>query len=363
MTTKSEFIQAALDSKYGFVLADGYITEIVQACPCARDDAKPERSDYITLWFNITEGDFRDFPLEHYERHGGSFLLKNYICYKDGNCVFEKFKAAIESSNDGFAIGDIASMTDDELAQFCESLIGLRIGLIVSEAYYTDENNGKTRRKNRVKAYVPTRTILSGRYIIPPLEPMPATELFDHGSCSPITIIEDTKQKLGKHVYMRDWFRAHGIALKRAKLPDGDYVIEGYDSCVVDTKGSLEGMDGIDELYINAKTSDHDRFSWCMNRAIVNKRRLCYVVATTLDIKCIDDIRKWTHPYTGVSGDSLATTLTTMSKKYNTEFIFCTPEEQPLETALWLIRQQQAANARINATLEAIATQIQNEPK
>lgn len=52
------------------------------------------------------------------------------------------------------------------------------------------------------------------------------------------TIIEDTRQKVGKHGVKNAWWAAHGVEVVRRKLDFGDYLY-GPSNVVVDTKQDL----------------------------------------------------------------------------------------------------------------------------
>lgn len=52
------------------------------------------------------------------------------------------------------------------------------------------------------------------------------------------TIVEDTRQKVGKHGLKNGWWAAHGVDVVRRKLDFGDYLY-GPSNVVVDTKQDL----------------------------------------------------------------------------------------------------------------------------
>jgi len=55
------------------------------------------------------------------------------------------------------------------------------------------------------------------------------------------TIVEDTRQKVGKHGLKNAWWAAHGVDVVRRKLDFGDYLY-GPSNVVVDTKQDLMAL-------------------------------------------------------------------------------------------------------------------------
>ena len=65
-------------------------------------------------------------------------------------------------------------------------------------------------------------------------------------------IIEDTRQKPGKHDLKQQYFQSHGVKVIRSKLPFGDYALPP--SVSIDTKQDME------EIAMNICGKEHRRF-------------------------------------------------------------------------------------------------------
>lgn len=127
-------------------------------------------------------------------------------------------------------------------------------------------------------------------------------------------IIEDTRQKLGKHKIKEDFFRLNGINIVRSKLPVGDFARIDDLTRIVDTKKDVL------ELVNNICGKQHERF-----------RKEC-LLAQKCGIKLIflieedytfETLKKWTSKRTQVKGETLVKAMLTMQEKYGIKFMFC----------------------------------------
>ena len=148
-----------------------------------------------------------------------------------------------------------------------------------------------------------------------------------------MTIIEDTRNQVGKHNLKNEYFKEQGISVIRNKLPYGDYAV--CPSISVDTKKDVY------ELLYDIDT-DHRRFkAECVN-AKEHGCQLYVLVENTDGIIDLLSLSEWTEPdfhfdmrlyksgnprtrrYEGLR---LARACETMSTRYGVQFLFCTPEE------------------------------------
>lgn len=136
-------------------------------------------------------------------------------------------------------------------------------------------------------------------------------------------IIEDTKQKKGKHEVKHNCFSNMGIVLIPNMLPFGDYALPPKVS--VDTKANMEEI-------ANNIQSDHQRFK---NECIAARDAGCQLiilVENTNNITCIDKVHFWVNPDLvyrprAITGERLEKAMRTMSERYGVKFEFCKPEE------------------------------------
>lgn len=141
-------------------------------------------------------------------------------------------------------------------------------------------------------------------------------------------LIEDTRNKPGKHAGKNEAWKADGVAVVRSKLPWGDYCL--VPPVAVDTK-----MD-IQELHADI-TQQHDRFK----RECVGAReagcQLVILVENRDGIRCLADLAAWSESEYSfkrrkraqrpIDGGRLAKACATMSERYGVRFEFCKPTD------------------------------------
>lgn len=182
-------------------------------------------------------------------------------------------------------------------------------------------------------------------------------------------ILEDTAQKINKHLIKNSYFAEQGVNVHRVPLPVGDYVL--YNDKIADVmerkakRGlNLKKMDflgtyhicvdskfDIQELVGDICGKSHDRFRDECLLAQNNGIKLYILVeneggliphtkdAYNKTVRSIGDLFSWSNPrsfiwkhgvqvYKGATkGATLAKACITMQKKYGCSFIFCRPEE------------------------------------
>lgn len=160
-----------------------------------------------------------------------------------------------------------------------------------------------------------------------------------------ITLLEDTRNKIGFHKIKNEYFESQGIKVLRSKLPVGDYSRMDNMSVVVDSKESIQ------ELIMDICGKQHERFVRELELAQSNGIKLIILVeneAGWVDkketiynevVRSIDDLFHWVNPrlfifYKGkqkypraTRGRTIAKCCLTLEKKYGVEFRFCRPSE------------------------------------
>lgn len=137
-------------------------------------------------------------------------------------------------------------------------------------------------------------------------------------------IIEDSRQKEGKHDIKHDWFAGHGISLIRCKLPFGDYAI--VPAVSIDTKEDMN------EIADNITGKQHKRFINECKAARDAGCKLIFLIENTAGITDVSEVHTWINPrvvYSPrcVQGPRLQKAMETISERYGCEFRFCRPEE------------------------------------
>lgn len=132
-----------------------------------------------------------------------------------------------------------------------------------------------------------------------------------------MTIIEDTRNKEGKHDNVRIYCENHGIELIRQKLDVGDYQVPGG-RIAIDTKRNLS------ELATNLMNrADKSRFWKEVRRAYEQGLKLIVLCEHGGKVKTIKDVAGWNSPYSPVSGRALMEQIYRAHISYGVEFVFC----------------------------------------
>lgn len=139
-----------------------------------------------------------------------------------------------------------------------------------------------------------------------------------------MTILEDTRQKPGKHDIKAESFQSAGVGVYRCKLPFGDYA--PVPPVSIDTKRN------IDEIAGNICGAEHARFIRECKAARDAGCKLIILVENEYGIDDISKVHFWQNPRSVyspkcVQGDRLQRAMETISERYDVEFRFCKPEE------------------------------------
>ena len=138
-----------------------------------------------------------------------------------------------------------------------------------------------------------------------------------------MTILTDTRQKVGKHEIKEKWFEEHEIKTIRTKIPFGDYALPP--SISVDTKANM------DEIASNIG-SDHKRFKRECIAARDAGCQLIILVENTDGISSVNEVHRWINPDLiyrprAITGERLEKSMKTMSERYGVRFEFCQPQD------------------------------------
>lgn len=135
-------------------------------------------------------------------------------------------------------------------------------------------------------------------------------------------IIVDTREK--KHQKILKYFDEIGQDYIISKLDYGDYKIFKNNSVVIDRKDSLLELCG--NLCDHA---EHERVRREIQRSIDDGCKEFIFLVSENKIKTVEDIKKWSSPYTKIKGERLLKIMSTMSKKYGVKFIIIPKKEMP----------------------------------
>lgn len=138
-----------------------------------------------------------------------------------------------------------------------------------------------------------------------------------------MVIIEDSRNRRGKHEKKRMYFEDQGVIVKRAALPWGDYII--MPSIVVDTKQDI--IEVAQNLCGNI--SERNRFAEEMKGAKLAGIKLVFLIEDKRfdEISDLYETKMKLHSGKVIRGEQLATAMSICEARYGCEFQFCSPDE------------------------------------
>lgn len=134
---------------------------------------------------------------------------------------------------------------------------------------------------------------------------------------SRIVLIEDTRNKVGKHNNIAAYCERHGIEIRRECLDVGDYMFPGG-------KVSIDTKESIEELARNLlNKKDSSRFWREIRRSFAQGTKLIVLCECGGKYKTVNDLQTWRSKYSGVSGIKLIHEIVRCEYSYGTVFKLC----------------------------------------
>lgn len=138
-------------------------------------------------------------------------------------------------------------------------------------------------------------------------------------------IVEDSRQKIGKHKLKLEYFNAQGIKTVRTKLYCGDFSRLDNQTVCIDTKQDVL------EIAPSVCGKHHATFRDACIRAADNGIHLIILIEEPYSLATLSNWqspkRMWGkfkgQPYTLVRGETLAKAMQSMTERYGVEFQFC----------------------------------------
>jgi len=136
-------------------------------------------------------------------------------------------------------------------------------------------------------------------------------------------LIQDSRQKRGKHEKKRIYFEEQGIIVKSAQLPVADYII--MPSIAVDTKADVVEV----AQNLCGSVAERMRFSKEMETAKLNDIKIVFLIEDKR-FKDKDDLigcKLKLHDGRTIKGEQLMTSMSICEIRYGCRFEFCSPDE------------------------------------
>lgn len=132
-----------------------------------------------------------------------------------------------------------------------------------------------------------------------------------------MVLLEDTRNKIGKHKNVHAYCEKHGIELIRECLDVGDYMLP-------DGKISVDTKKDLSELATNLlNPQDKKRFMREVRRAREQGIQLVVLCEHGGKIKCLQDVAGWRSEFSPVTGRALLDRMYKLSVSYGVRFEFC----------------------------------------
>lgn len=138
------------------------------------------------------------------------------------------------------------------------------------------------------------------------------------------TIIEDSRNKVGKHELKHRYWEENGTVVIRSALPYGDYI--KAPKIAIDTKQDLSEIGN----NMCGAVSEKKRFTAECVKAKEAGSKLIFLIENNKKVHTIEDLygkQIYLHNGRLLSGDQLATAMHVMSNRYGCEFMFCDPKD------------------------------------
>lgn len=137
-------------------------------------------------------------------------------------------------------------------------------------------------------------------------------------------IIEDSRNKVGKHLLLNNDLNDMGYEVIRSKCLVGDYSYPINNGVSIDTKANIQEI-------IQNVIHDHERLVNEIELANKCGIKLIFLIEEC-EIEKPKDLLTWENPRKAnnskaTDGKVLFKILKTMREKYNTDFIFCKPTQ------------------------------------
>lgn len=159
-----------------------------------------------------------------------------------------------------------------------------------------------------------------------------------------MAIVEDTRNKTGKHETKHKYWDAAGVTWLRSALPFADYW--PTPKMAIDTKQDIQ------EIAANmcGAAKEKKRFREECKKARDAGCKLIFLIEDKR-YGCIDDLydkQIWLHTGQIIPGDQLAIAMFTMQERYGCEFRFCDPEESG-EIIREILEENDAEASRVDS--------------
>ena len=130
-------------------------------------------------------------------------------------------------------------------------------------------------------------------------------------------LIEDSRNKIGKHDNIIRYCKDNGIEIQRKVLNVGDYMLP-QGTKAIDTKANIDEL--ANDLYRDKKDLNK-KYKKCLH----DKIKL--IVLIEEPIKNLSELKSWKSQHSKINGRLLVDLIHTLQISYGIRFIFCHPKD------------------------------------
>lgn len=131
-------------------------------------------------------------------------------------------------------------------------------------------------------------------------------------------ILQDHREKVGKHNNVEQYFEEQGIVRQRCRLDVGDYMFPNGKTSVDIKSGGLEEL--ANDLFRDSKELNK-KYKKCYHSGIK------LIVLIEEDINSMEELLDWKSKHSKINGRFLVYLIHTLQISYGIRFIFCNPQD------------------------------------
>ena len=134
-------------------------------------------------------------------------------------------------------------------------------------------------------------------------------------------LIEDSRNKIGKHNNIFKYCKEHDIDIQRKVLNVGDYMLP-QGTIAVDTKQSLSEL--ANDLYTD-KLAFNKKYKKCLKDGIK------LIVLVEEKVNNLNELVAWKSKHSRINGRLLLDMIHTIQVSYGVKFVFCDKKDTPIK--------------------------------
>ena len=137
-----------------------------------------------------------------------------------------------------------------------------------------------------------------------------------------LIILQDHREKKGKHDLVEQYLKQKGITLHRVRLNVGDYMFPNGEVSVDLKSGGLEEL--ANDLYTD-KLAFNKKYKKCLKDGIK------LIVLVEEKVNNLNELVAWKSKHSRINGRLLLDMIHTIQVSYGVKFVFCDKNDTPIK--------------------------------